>query len=298
MGTIKTAAIGVASLAGGVTGAVLLMNWWINRGDRDNPGPKKSVLGLLFGGGLGGDELLASGSGGKADADAKNGSGSSAQDGGSSGSPGGGSKPDTSGGGGSSDDKGGSGAGGSGGASDGGAGGGSGGGVGGGQGAGLDGDDSEGAGTDEDGGGGGDDGEGNADDAEQDAVELIGQYGDLMIEEDLPPPNVSEAAQQQIIKFLTDLVMNDVLEAKLPPPYNKYDPEGGSKLAYWADVAFYTMFSEVPYGRLNPYNATHVPYIQIWQSYLKFAYLAQQSKSQMSAAQGNANLWLDQLLAS
>lgn len=297
MGTIKTAAIGVASVAGGITGAVLLVNWWINRGDRENPGPKKSVLGLLFGGGLGGDELLASGSGGKADAEAKDGSGSSAQDGGASGSPGGG-QPNTSGGGGGSSGDQGSGAGGSGGSSGGGVGGGSGGGVGGGQGSGLDGDDSDGTGTDNDGDGGGDDGGGNADDPEQDAIELIGQYGDLLIEEDLPPPNVPEVAQQQIIKLLTDLVMNDVLEAELPPPYDKYNPEGGSKLAYWADVAFYTMFSEVPYGRLNPYNATHVPYIQIWQSYLKFAYLAQQSKAQMSAAQGNANLWLDRLLAS
>lgn len=290
MGRIGNALSSIAGVTVGVGVVGFAAYWWMNRGDPDNPGPRKSLAGLLFGGGLGGDGLLKSGSGGTSETDARGGSAGSSptpSDGGGTEKP---QKPGGGGGGadGGSGSSGGSGAGGLGGS-------GSGGGLGDGQGSQTDGQNGDGTdGDDNDGGGGdGDGGGGESDDPEGDVAENIGQYGDALIEIDLPPPQQTEQQQKEIVNFLTKLVMEDILSSSLPPPYAQYDPDGGSKLAYWADLAFFTAFPHVPFGRLNPYNESHHIYIKIWQGYLKFAYLAEQSKAESKAS---ANDWLTTLL--
>jgi len=144
--------------------------------------------------------------------------------------------------------------GGSGGAGGGGVGGGSGGGVGSGQGSG--------AANDEGKGGKGDDNGGGASD---------GQYpgwGGQVVELDLDLPDTSEKRLAQVRQTVTDLVTGAVLDPgvsapDLPGPLHSFNPEHGGLLLFWADVALHYNYS-LPPGRLDPDNASHVPWINLW----------------------------------
>lgn len=150
----------------------------------------------------------------------------------------------------SSGSKGGSSDGGTGGSS-GGLGGGTGGGVGHGHGQGAGHDVGDGGAVGEDGGGG----EGNS--------SPYAGWGDAIIGIDLPPPDLSEVMLEQVGSTVYDVVGGTVYETSLPPPLDRFDPELGSDLAFWADVVLHLNYS-LPPGRLDPETATHVPWINLW----------------------------------
>ena len=62
---------------------------------------------------------------------------------------------------------------------------------------------------------------------------------------------------------IEDLVTYAVLETDLPPPLHAFDPNLGGLLQFWADVTLHIHY-ELPPGRLDPDNASHVPYINLW----------------------------------
>ncbi|MCA9695873.1 MAG: hypothetical protein KC636_40220 [Myxococcales bacterium] len=142
---------------------------------------------------------------------------------------------------------------------DGGTQGGDGGGLGGGEGGGVgqgegegDSDGQEGEGGDE-----GDDEGGGESDGKYDP------WGGLLIQVDLPAPDMSDAKLTQIAATIEDLVTYAVLETDLPPPLHAFDPNLGGLLQFWADVTLHIHY-ELPPGRLDPDNASHVPYINLW----------------------------------
>lgn len=136
----------------------------------------------------------------------------------------------------------------------GGIGGGSGGGVGHGEGDGESGgvDEIEGDGPTEEGGG----------DGGQDSP--LNGWGDIMIEVDLPKPDISPKKLEAVANTIYTLVGDSVLSTNLPGPLKEYNPEQGWVVTYWADVALHLNHS-LPQGRLDPTNETHVPWIVHWE---------------------------------
>ncbi len=135
----------------------------------------------------------------------------------------------------------------------GGIGGGSGGGVGTGEGSGMSGgfDDVEGGGDVDE--GGGDGGE----------MEPLAGWGDLLIEDDLPKPDISENKLEAVGNTVYTLVGDSVFTTSLPGPLAEYNPELGLSIIYWADVALHMNY-QLPPGRLDPTNPTHVPWRELW----------------------------------
>ena len=91
----------------------------------------------------------------------------------------------------------------------------------------------------------------------------------IMVEVDLPPPNLTEEKLAKIRTDIEDLVLGAVLDPgvsdpNLPPMLHNFDPGLGSVWKFWADVAFHHNFPEVPWGRLDDENPTHVPWIELW----------------------------------
>lgn len=132
-------------------------------------------------------------------------------------------------------------------------GGGSGGGIGHGEGSGSSGGVDEVAGDGEVEEGGGDGGE----------MDPLHGWGDVMIEVDLPKPDTSSKKLEAVANTIYALVEQAVFATNLPGPLAKFNPELGSVLHYWADVALHSNY-KLPPGRLDPENKTHVPWINLW----------------------------------
>ncbi|MEZ4430468.1 MAG: hypothetical protein R3A51_22555 [Nannocystaceae bacterium] len=219
-----------------------------------------SGFGFGIGGSGKGDELFKKGAAGPAEE--PGGTGGDAAEPGGTGDGGGAKQPTASGGGGTKPtDKPGAGdkpqgtgkgdkpsGGGSGGAG-GGLGGGSGGGVGSGEGSGMSGDTGEGGEVGEEEGGGEED--------------QYGGWGELLITEELAPPDISAAKIDQLRETIYTLVGDTVYATELPPPLHEFNPELGLDIVYWADVALHLNYA-LPWGRLDPDNATHKPWIELW----------------------------------
>ena len=50
-----------------------------------------------------------------------------------------------------------------------------------------------------------------------------------------------------------------------------FDPGLGSVWKFWADVALHYNFPDLPWGRLDPENPTHVPWIDLWIDIYRYA---------------------------
>lgn len=85
-----------------------------------------------------------------------------------------------------------------------------------------------------------------------------------MIDVDLPEPDSSDAKLQAVSDTVLDLVSNGVFETDLTTPLDFYVQEWGGIDRYWADVALHKNYS-LPFGRLDPENETHHPWIALWQ---------------------------------
>lgn len=263
MGTVKTVVVGAA----GAVGGFLLLRWlftsddgpggdgWFGRGGY--PGGTK-----IFGGGPesgpleedGGDggtgtkpadgEGSGKSSDGKTGQNGKKNDGKTGADGKNTGQTGSGSKSGTGG-----DGKSGKGDG------SGGTGGGTGGGIGDsvGKGAGdiLDQWEQMGHGETEEGGGDGQNDDPNA------------GWGGLIVEGELPPPDLSDAKLESMYKQIQMLVWETILTTDLPPPLDRYDGSKGSPRKWWADVVLHTHY-DVPFGRFDPEIASHIPWIGLW----------------------------------
>ncbi len=265
--TLVLAAVGAVGLG------VLGLYWWLFRA--------KGGPGWGFGSGKGNTSIFgqggdpspggpggASSTPGSGDSDEGTGANNDAGAGASSNNPssgGGGQKPPQKPGEGTQDNPGGGkGGAGSQGSGSSGGGGGGGGGVGqgsGGSGVGVGdgsfGDDNKGGSVGEDGGGG------------EDKGKYEGGEEGVMVEVDLPPPELSEQTLAKIRTDIEDLVLGAVLDPgvsnpNLPPMLHHFDPGLGSVWKFWADVAFHHNFPEVPWGRLDDENPTHVPWIELW----------------------------------
>jgi len=266
------AAVG-AFAAVGVIGAGLY--WFLSR-------PRGGGSGWGLGGGGGGDSLLGTkppsgpseteGTGGKAaepgadeGADEKDDPGQK----GSAGATGNDSKKPSSDGsaGGSGGAGGGTGSGGTtggGGKGGGGIGGGEGGGVGSGKGSGTSGNEAD----EDDGGVKGEEGGGGASDGPYDP------WGGEVIGVDLPAPDLTPAKLSAVRETVEDLVLGAILDPgvsvpTLPGPLHVFNPESGGLLLFWADVALHHNYS-LPHGRLDPDNATHVAWINLWLDILAY----------------------------
>ena len=176
-----------------------------------------------------------------------------------------GSKEPSAGSGEGSPDKGGSGGGGT-----SGGGGQGGGGVGGGSGGGVGSDSGSGTagGLDDEGGSTGDEGGGGEDEGPYDP------WGGLLIEVDLPSPDLSAAKLAAVRMVVEDLVLGAVLDPganapDLPEPLHAFDPDYGGVLLFWADVALHYAY-DLPHGRLDPDNPSHIPWINLWLDILAY----------------------------
>jgi len=263
------AAVG-AFAAVGVIGAGLY--WFLSR-------PRGGGSGWGLGGGGGGDSLLGTkppsgpseteGTGGKAAEpgadEGADGKGDPGQQG-SAGATGNDSKKPSSDGsaGGSGGGTGSGGTTGGGGKGGGGIGGGEGGGVGSGKGSGTSGNEAD----EDDGGVKGEEGGGGASDGPYDP------WGGEVIGVDLPAPDLTPAKLSAVRETVEDLVLGAILDPgvsvpTLPGPLHVFNPEHGGLLLFWADVALHHNYS-LPHGRLDPDNATHVAWINLWLDILAY----------------------------
>ena len=255
MGVLKTTVGVVAGSAVTVAGL-----YWLFKTFFDSEGG--SGFGWGIGGSGKGEKLFEKGGAGVADEPGGTG-GDNASPGGSGGvgagstqGGGGGTKPTNNPGSGGDGGSGGSGKDGSG---KGGSGG-SGGGIGGGSGGGIGSGEGEGSGGDfGDGGQGQDDGGGDDDDSKPSYEGL----GTVLITADLPPPQLTKDKLDDLHDEIVDLVADNVWETELAPPLDQFDPDLGSILKFWADVALHRHF-DLPPGKLDPDNPTHKPWIELW----------------------------------
>lgn len=88
-------------------------------------------------------------------------------------------------------------------------------------------------------------------------------WGGVMIETDLPAPQLDDAKEDAILDQIHTLVWDTILHTNLAAPLDHYDSTKGSPRKWWADVVLHTHF-DVPFGRLDPDNKTHVPWIGLW----------------------------------
>ncbi len=143
----------------------------------------------------------------------------------------------------------------------GGVGGGEGGGVGSGEGSGTSGDAAEGGDKGESDGGGENDGP-------------YDPWGGEVIGIDLPAPDLAPKKLKSVRETIQDLVLGAILNPglnvpTLPGPLHVFNPEHGGVLLFWADVALHHNYS-LPHGRLDPDNATHVAWINLWLEILAY----------------------------
>ena len=135
-----------------------------------------------------------------------------------------------------------------------------GGGVGGGSGGGVGSGEGEGTsdGVEDDGGSSGDqDGGGEGDGGKYDP------WGGQLIDVDLDPPDLSPAKLDEATNVILELVGGAILDPGLPPPLHAFDPLLGGLLQFWTDVTLHKVWT-LPPGRLDPDNASHVLWINLW----------------------------------
>jgi len=251
-------------IAGGV-GLIGYATYWL--WDRASDGPGWGLGGgggdgssILGWGGPKGPAADEGGDGGKAPEGSSGGSGGD-RPGGSDPGGGGTSGADSAGGGSGSSGGGGTGGtdndgDGTGGSGGGGLGGGSGGGVGSGEGQGSSNDPDQGQ------GGKGEDEGGGASGEQYDG------WGGQVIVQDLAPPDVSAAKLAQVRATIVDLVGGAVLDPgqsapTLPGPLHTFNPEHGGLLLFWADVCLHYNY-DLPPGRLDSANPSHLPWVNLW----------------------------------
>lgn len=86
-----------------------------------------------------------------------------------------------------------------------------------------------------------------------------------VIEVDLLPFDPSEEKEQDVLNNIQYMVDYQSLQSGLPSPLNEYNDELSPPSVWWAMVVFYSHFPEIPYGRLDPDNETHEPWIRAWE---------------------------------
>ena len=77
---------------------------------------------------------------------------------------------------------------------------------------------------------------------------------------DLPEWKPTAELEEAVFTTIEAQAKDGVTESSLPAPLDRYRPEYGPKVVYWADVAFFTHF-QIPWSRLNPDNTTHASWI-------------------------------------